>query len=492
MLTATKKIFPLLVLMAGLQLPRPALAQNQPQNQEQQVTKTTWTLQECIEYALKNNLRIKQTQLDARLSNINLKGAQANMLPSVNGSTNYGFNFGRSIDPTENTFINQQIQSASFSVSASVPIFNGFQIQNTIKQNRINKEAAQTDILTAQNDIALDVAAAYLQIIYSDALLENARVQLSSSQQQAERTQKLFRAGSVAGSNVLEIESQVATDELAIINAQNQKDIAELSLMQLLDLKKVTDFEVVKPDIKDPGQEIINFDPEEIYGLAQQNMPQVRSAELRVNSALKGIDISKGAYLPRLAIGGNLNTQYSSARRQQILVQQPVTSIVGYVGGDLGQPVTFINPFYFDYSKYPFFDQLTDNQGKSLFLSLSIPILNGLQARNNVARSVLNHESAVLNTEIVRNQLRQNIQQAYADALAAQKKFTATRRQLEALEQTFKNAEIRFNNGVLNPTEFNVARNNFIRAQTDLIQAKYDYTFRLKVLDFYQGKPISL
>ncbi|KAA5547874.1 TolC family protein [Adhaeribacter rhizoryzae] len=491
MLTATKKIFPLLVLMAGLQLPRPALAQNQPQNQEQQVTKTTWTLQECVEHALKNNLRIKQTQLDARLTNINLKGSQANMLPSVNGSTNYGFNFGRSIDPTENTFINQQIQSASFSVSASVPIFNGFQIQNTIKQNRINKEAAETDILTAQNDIALNVAAAYLQIIFSDALLENARVQLSSSQQQAERTQKLFRAGSVAGSNVLEIEAQVATDELAIINAQNQKDIAELNLMQLLDLKKVTDFEVVRPDIKDPGQEIINFDPEEIYGLAQQNMPQVRSAELRVNSALKGIDISKGAYLPRLAIGGNLNTQYSSARSLFLGTNTFVPQPLGFTDAAGTQPFLVYVPGRVS-QKYPFLDQLTDNQGKSLFLSLNIPILNGLQVRNNVARSVLNHESAVLNTEIVRNQLRQNIQQAYADALAAQKKFTATRRQLEALEQTFKNAEIRFNNGVLNPTEFNVARNNFIRAQTDLIQAKYDYTFRLKVLDFYQGKPLSL
>lgn len=491
MYTATQKIFPLLVLMASLHLAQPAGAQNQPQKQEQQVTKTTWTLPECIDYALKNNLQVKQRNLDAKLTQINLKEAQANMLPSLNGSTNYGFNFGRSIDPTENTFTTQQIQSANFSVSSSVPLFNGFQIQNTIKQSRINKEAAETDIATAKNNLVLDVVAAYLQIIYSDALLENARVQLSSSQQQAERTQKLFRAGSVAGSNVLEIQSQVATDELAIINAQNQKDIAELSLVQLLDLKKVTDFEVVRPDIKDPGQEIINFDPEEVYGLAQQNMPQVRSAELRVNSALKGIDISRGAYFPRLALGGNLNTQYSSARSLFLGTNTYVAQPLGFSDAAGTQPFFVYVPGRVS-QKYPFLDQLTDNQGKSLFLSLNIPILNGLQVRNNVARAVLNHESAVLNTEIVRNQLRQNIQQAYADALAAQKKFTATNRQLEALEQTFKNAEIRFNNGVLNPTEFNVARNNFIRAQTDIIQAKYDYTFKLKVLDFYQGKPLSL
>jgi outer membrane protein len=491
MFIATKKIFPLWLLSAGLLFTQPVLAQNQTQAQTQQVTKTIWTLPECVEYALKNNLQVKQRQLDARLTNINLKEARSNMLPTLNGSTNYGFNFGRSIDPTENTFTTQQIQSANFSVSSSIPLFNGFQIQNTIKQSRLNKEAAETDITTAQNNLILDVVAAYLQIIYSDALLENAKVQLSSSQQQAERTQKLFRAGSVAGSNVLEIQSQVATDELAIINAQNQKDIAELSLMQLLDLKKVSDFEVVKPDIKDPGQEIINFDPEEVYGIAQQNMPEVRSAELRVNSALKGIDISRGAYFPRLALGGNLNTQYSSARTLFLGTNTYVPQPLGFSDAAGTQPLLVYVPGRIS-QKYPFLDQLTDNQGKSLFLSLSIPILNGLQTRNSVARAVLNHENAVLNTEIVRNQLRQNIQQAYADALAAQKKFTATSRQLEALEQTFKNAEIRFNNGVLNPTEFNVARNNFIRAQTDLIQAKYDYTFKLKVLDFYQGKSLSL
>ncbi|MDB5260846.1 MAG: transporter, partial [Adhaeribacter sp.] len=398
---------------------------------------------------------------------------------------------GRSIDPTENTFINQQIRSANFSVSSSVPLFNGFQIQNSIKKSRLDKEVAETDITTIKNDIVLNVVAAYLQIIFSDALLENARLQLNSSQQQAERTQKLFRAGSVAGSNVLEIDAQVATDELAIINAQNQKDIAELNLIQLLDLKKVTDFEVVKPEIKDPGQEIISFAPEEVYEIAQQNMPEVRSADLRVKSALKGIEISRGSYFPRLALGGSLNTQYSSARTMFVGTNTFVPQPLGFSDAAGTQPFFVYVPGRVS-EKYSFMDQLTDNQGKGLFVSLNIPILNGLQVRNNVARSVLSHQSAVLNTEIVRNQLRQTIQQAYADALAAQKKFTATRRQLNALEQTYKNAEIRFNNGVLNPTEFNVARNNFIRAQTDLIQARYDYTFKLKVLDFYQGKPLSL
>lgn len=456
-----------------------------------QIDKATWNLQECVDYAWKNNLRVKQSLLDAKLSRINVVDAQADMLPSLNGSTNYGFNFGRSIDPTENDFVNKQIRSSSFSVSSSVPLFNGFQIHNSIKRSRLELEAAETDIATIKNDIALNVAAAYLQILYSDALLETARLQLNNTQQQADRTQKLFRAGSVAGSNVLEINAQVATDELAIINAQNQKDIAELNLMQLLDLNNIKDFEVVKPEIKDPDQTLIDIDSNAIYEIAQQNLPQIRSADLRVKSALAGIDISRGAYFPRLALGGNLNTQYSSARPLYLGTDTYVPQPLGFTDVAGTQPFFVYVPGRVE-QRYPFFDQLTDNQGKSLFLSLNIPILNGLQVRNNVARSVLNHESAVLNTEIARNQLRQNIQQAYADALAAQKKFIATRRQLEALEQAFKNAEIRFNNGVLNPTEYNVARNNFVRAQTELLQAKYDYTFKLKVLDFYQGKPLSL
>jgi outer membrane protein len=457
-----------------------------------QTTKTSWTLQECIEYALSHNLQVKQSALDAEDAQINVKQARADQLPSINASSNYGFSFGRTIDPTENTFTNEQIQSNNYSLNVNVPVFNGFQLQNTIKRNRLEQQAVGADVEKIKNDIILNIVSAYVQVLLSEELLQTARLQLNNTQQQAERTQKLFRAGSVAESNVLEINAQQATDELAIINAQNQKDLAELSLIQLLDLKNVQDFEAVKPEIRDPDQDISLEGPDHIYAIAQQRMPQVRAADLRVASTLKGVDISRGAYFPRLSLGGSMSTNYSSARPLFIDPQTTQVVTVGYVHGDLNQPVTTIYPSPRVAADYPYIDQLQDNRGESLFLSLSIPILNNFITRYNVQRAQVSHKYAVLNTEVVRNQLRQSIQQAYADALASQKKFAATKRQLTALEQSFRNAEIRFNNGVLNNFDYNVARNNFVRAQSDLIQAKYEYTFKLKVLDFYQGKPLSL
>lgn len=480
---STKKIVLALLLAGGGLFQQEAHAQT---------AKTTWTLPECIDYAITNNLQVKQSALDAEVADINVRQARANQLPSVNASSNYGFSFGRSIDPTENTFTNEQIQSNNYSLNANVPLFNGFQIQNSIKRYRLDRDAVEADVEKLRNDIILNIVSAYMQVILSEELLQTARLQLNSTQQQVERTQKLFRAGSVAESNVLEVNSQQATDELAIINAQNQKDLATLNLIQLLDLKNVQTIEVVKPEIRDPDQDVVLVDPGQVYDIAQQRMPQVRAADLRVASAQKSVQISKGAHYPRLSLGGSLSTNYSSAR--PFFIDPKTTQIVtvGYLNGDLNQPVTTLYPSPLIRTDYAYIDQLQDNRGQSIFLSLSIPILNNFSTRYNIGRSVVSHKYAVVSTEIVRNQLRQSIQQAYADALAAQKRFAATKRQLAALEQNFKNAEIRFNNGVLNPFDFNVARNNFTRAQSDLIQAKYEYTFKLKVLDFYLGKPLSL
>jgi len=444
-------------LLACLSYATPTLAQT---------TKTTWTLQECVDYGVKSNLQIKQAELNGDLANVNLRQVRGNILPSVNASTSYSLNFGLNNDPTTGTLVNNENQANNVSVNANVPIFSGFQLRNSIKQNKLNIDATRSDIEKAKNDIILNIVSAYLQIILSDELLQTAQLQLATSQEQASRTQKLFKAGSVAESNVFEINSQIASDEVNIVNAQNDKDIAELNLIQLLNLQQVKDFEVVKLEVRDPDEEVINFDAEDVYAQAQQRMPEIRSADTRVNSALVGVNVARGALYPQLSLGGSFSTSYFSLNKIRII--------------DIG--VT---------EPYTYFTQLLDNRGGGFFLNLSIPIFNGFSARNGVQQATINHQNAILNTEIVRNQLRQTIQQSYADAAAAQKRFIATKRQLAALELTFRNAQIRFNNGIINPTDFNVARNNFIRSQSDLIQAKYQYTFRLKVLEFYQGKPIT-
>jgi outer membrane protein len=489
MVLATKKILLACALASGCLVYQPTRAQTT-------APKTTWTLQECVAYATTHNLQVKQSALDVELSKVTLDQARSNILPTLNGGSAYGFNFGLNNDPTTGILVNQNSRSNSFSISSNVPLFNGFQLRNTIKQSQYNYEAAQSDIEKSRNDIILNIVSAYMQVILSDELLQTAQLQLASTRQLAERTQKLFNAGSVAESNVFEINSQMASDEVAIVNAQNQKDIAELTLIQLLDLEPMPDFEVVRPEIPEPKEEIIAFDPNTVYDIAQQTMPEVRSADIRVKSALAGIDISKGAFLPQLSLGASLSTNYFNLQKVRVTglgEEVTVTDRIGYLNGDESQPVINIYkvkpPITEDYT---YLTQLKDNRGEGVFFNLNIPIFNGFRARNGVQRSIIGHKSAVLNTEIVRNQLRQTIQQSYADAVAAQKRFDATKRQLAALELTYRNAEIRFNNGVLNSTDFNVARNNFTRAQSDLIQAKYQYTFRLKVLDFYQGKPLSL
>jgi outer membrane protein len=490
MLTPFKKNLLSLILIASI----PALAQGQTTTQTP--AKTTWTLQECVDYGLQNNLNIKQAALNTDISRLTVQQSKNNLLPTVNGNTNYSFNFGLSQDPTTGVLVNQQSRSNNISINTSVPLFSGFQLRNTIKQNQLNYEANVADTERAKNDIILNIVSAYLQVILSEELLQTSQLQLGTTQQQLERTQKLFRAGSVAESNVFELNSQLASDEVNIVNAQNQKDIARLNLMQLLNLQEVPAFEVVRPEIKDPTEQPLTFDANSVFEVAQSRMPEIKGAEMRVQSALTGIALSKGNYYPQLSVGAQINTRFVNFRKDRIIGLGEETTIVervGFLNGDESQPVTrtvkFTPPIIEDYT---YLTQLKDNRGEGIFISLNVPIFNGFSARNSVQRSEINHRNAILNTEIVRNQLRATIQQSFADASAAQKTFAATKRQLAALELTFRNAEIRFNNGLLNPTEFNVARNNFIRAQSDLIRAKYEYTFRLKVLDFYQSKPITL
>ncbi|QMU28682.1 TolC family protein [Adhaeribacter radiodurans] len=488
MINPIKKIIVAAVLVAGLAAASPAQAQAQTQ-------KTTWTLQECLDYGLQNNLLLKQSGLNRELAFINAKQARNNILPTVNGGTSYSINFGLNNDPTTGVLVNQNTRANSFSVNSNVPIFNGFQLRNTIKQNQLNYEASLSDLEKTKNDVILNIISQYLEIILSDELLQAAKLQLESSKVQAERTQKLFQAGSVAESNVFEINSQIATDEVSIINAQNRRDIAAVNLMQLLDLQDLKDFKVVKPDIKDPDEDVINFDATNVYDIAQQRMPEIKSADIRAQSALAGIRVSQGALMPQLSLGGNFSTNYFNLNKIRVVdagQEQTFEQVIGLVNRDVNQKVyTIMTQKVPVTEKYTYLTQLQDNRGGGVFLNLQIPIFNGLSARNGVLRSKINYKNAVLNSEITRNQLRQTIQQSYADAVAAQKRFIAMKRQLAAFQLTFRNAEIRFNNGVMNTTDYNVARNNFTRAELDVIQAKYEYTFRLKVLDFYQNKPIT-
>jgi len=476
-----KRILIAALLVAGY---FPASAQSEGGNR--------WSLQKAIDYALEHNLQVKLSALNTEVSKIRLKENRAAQLPNLTGNVSESYNTGRSIDPFTNNFVEQKIWATNTSLNSNVTLFSGFQLKNQVQQGRIDLQASQADLAKAKNDMILNIVTAYMQVLFNDELLTTAKLNLSTSQSQAVRAEKLYKAGSVAETNVLEINAQVASDELNVINAQNNKDIAELNLMQLLDLQDKSNFEVEKPQIPEPDQSVITFDAESVFETAQQIQPEIKAADLRTRSAMKGVDVARGAYYPRLVMAGSITTGYSSARKSTTLNGFRFDPFVFYTDpSGASQTVVFTQSPNLVTSDYPFGKQFNDNIGRSVSVNLSVPIFNRFQARYGVQRSMVNVRQAELNLQLEKNNLRKKVEQAYADAIASQKKYTAAKKQLESFEKAFKNSEIRFNNGILNSTDFNVSKNNYIKAQSDIIQAKYDYTFKLKILDFYQGKPIT-
>ncbi len=463
-----------------------------------------WTLQRAVDYALQNNLTVRQSELTAQQQEAIQRLNRAALLPTAGLNGTQGFNFGTNRDPFTNQFQQLNVRTNNFSATAQLTLFSGFQLRNTVKQGVLDAQAARIDIAKARNDLSLNVASSFLQLLLAQELIRASEARLGTVRAQVTQSEKLLKAGAVAEGNLLDSRAQLAGEERTLVTAQNQRDLAQLTLVQLLNLDPATatQFQVDVPALADPTAYTTSpdgLDPNATYELARQNQPDVQAADLRVESARRGIDIARGAYYPRLTVAGGVQTGFSSVRTQFQRTQgEPVEVPVlqrdpAAPGGYSPSPFVLLSPqFNTQTLPYNFFDQLGDNRGEFVQFSLNIPILNGLQSRVGVQRAQVNVQQAELRSEQTRLQLRQTIQQSFADALAAQRRFTASSRQVDALQLAFRNAEIRFNNGLLNGTDFNIARNNLTAAESDMIQAKYEFFFRRKVLEFYQGKPLAL
>lgn len=463
-----------------------------------------WTLQAAVDYAVAHNLNVRQSELTARQQDATQRLNRAALLPTAGLNGTQSFNFGTNKDPFTNQFQAVNVRSNNFSASGQLTLFSGFQLRNVVRQGQLDAQAARIDIDKARNDLSLNVASSFLQLLLAQELIRASQARLSTVQEQVTRSEKLLRAGAVAEGNVLDSRAQLAGEERTLVTAQNQRDLAQLALVQLLNLDPAaaSRFELVVPPLADPtsfATPAAEFDPNATYELARQNLPEIKAADLRVLSARRSIDIARGAYYPRLTLAGGVQTGFSSVRSQQLRGSDNVVSIPvlqtdpGAPGGYVPSPYVLLSPQpTYQQLPYKFLDQLRDNRGEFVQFSLTVPILNGLQTRVGVQRAQVNIQQAELRAEQTRLQLRQTIQQSYADALAAQRRFAASARQTEALRLAFRNAEIRFNNGLLNGTDFNIARNNLTAAESDMIQAKYEFFFRRKVLDFYQGKSLVL
>ena len=422
----------------------------------------SWSLLKCIDYALKNNIQIKQQVLNTQYYNNQLNQAKYNRLPNLNAGAQNQMSFGRTLG-ADNTYLDINSNSTSASLNANVTLWNGFTLKNAVKQADMDLRATLEDLQKAKDDIMLNIAASYLEILFAEELLTVAEDLQKITQLQIDRTGKLVEAGSLAKGSLLEIEAQNAREELNVVNAQNRVQLAYLALYQLLELPSTESFKIEKPTLPEVGANLSLMNSMDIFKNAVQLKPSVKSAQFKLESAKQQLSIAKGNMLPSLTFGGNYYNFYNNK----------------YMNYQTG-------------SKIALSDQLKSNERYGFGFTLNIPIFNRYQARTGVNNSQIQVENTELQLQSAKNLLRKDIEQAYTNAIAAFKRYVANQKAVVSSQEAFRYTEEKFNVGMVNSVEYNQSKNNLSAAKSDLLQAKYEYIFRTKILDFYSGRTIEL
>lgn len=453
-----------------------------------------WDLQSCINYALENNIQVKQSDLNRIQSAVALKGAKMSRLPSLNASTNYNLSTGRSINPFSNVIENDDIQSQRYNLNSSVTLFNYSAINNTIKRGVVDLEVSEYNLENTKNQTTLSIITFFTNVLLNEEQMKNARFNLETTQVRLDQVEKQAAAGAVNRQELLQARQQLALDEFNLINSENAFELAKLSLQQAMQLPVTSNFEIQVPELSDPEVNVLLEKPSTIYQTALAEQPDIKSAEANVKSARLGVKISEAGLYPSISLSAGLATSYSSIAPPSIpkdgTDNVTIAVPVGVVPST-GETVLASQEVPAEFDDLTYVRQLDFNQNSFIGLNLNIPIFNGLSARNNLQNARINQQRAELNAENAKNQLRQNIEQAYLDAIAAGKSYQSSKKQVEALTESLKNADQRNALGAITPIEYNQIRNDYNRAKTDEIRNKYDYIFKLKILDFYQGKNLS-
>jgi outer membrane protein len=450
-----------------------------------------WTLQECVNYAVENNISIKQTELDSKTAIIDRKGAIGNFLPSLNLNSSHSWNIGLNQDITTGLLQNQTTQFTAAGANVGVNIYSGLQNQNTLRRANLSIVAAKYQLLKMQEDIALNVANAFLQVLFNKENLKVQQQQLAINEQQYDRSDQLVKAGSIPRGDLLDIKATVATNKQNVIIAENVLLISKLSLAQLLQLKDFEDFDVVDTtDINDENN-IMSETPNAIYSKALEGRTELKIARVNLEIAEKGVEIAKGAYQPTLQGFYNFNSRVAYSDRVVGLepnILNP-TSVSGFVEGT-NQIVLVPNFTRTLGNAAPFFDQFFDNKGQTFGVQLSIPIFNGFTARNNVARSKVSLERSKIAVEQQDLDLQRNVFTAFADSKGALNAYESSTVAVEARQVAFDYAKERYDVGLMNSFDFNQSQTLLTNAQSEVLRTKYDYIFKIKILEFYFGIPL--
>lgn len=420
-----------------------------------------YDLETAVQIALENNLSLKRSELNQLSNEATLLQNKGSRYPSFQTGASSGYRWGRSINPVTNLFETQRIGNINLFANSNVSIFAGGRINSSINQAQADIEAGLYNIEATKNDITLNVINLFVNVVFNREQVNIAENQLKTTKDQLARTTRLVEAGSLPLSDQLDLQAQNATNELEVINAKNSLRIAKLNLAQAMQIPFTDEFEVIEPKFEINESLMATENPSQIYESALAIMPELKAAEKNIESAEYGVKAARGAFLPTLGIGANVFSNYV----------------------DRGIPGRELDAFT---------TQIENNLSQSVNLQLNIPIFSQLSNKASLQRARVQRQLAEVTEIEVKNQLRQDIESAYTSALAAQQSYSASLTRVKSLEESFRIAQQRFDLGAINSVDFQVAQANYFNAQADLLNAKYTYIFRVKVLDFYLGNPINL
>lgn len=420
-----------------------------------------WSLRRCIDYAIEHNINIRRTANAVEQSAVEANTAKWARLPNLNGSAGQSWNWGRTQTAVKNeetgdystVYVNTSSQGSNLNLSTSIPLFTGLQIPNQYALAKLNLKAATADLAKAQEDIAINVASAYLQVLFNQELQQVAESQVELSLQQQARITRLADMGKASMAEVAEAKARVAQDQMTAVQARNNYELALLDLSQLIELESPEGFLLESPDVSFALQQLTP--PDEIYQTALVQKPAIQAAEYRLEGSKHSIRIAQSAYYPQLNLNGSLGTNYYSTINRT------------------------------------FRQQMGDNFSKYVGVSLSVPIFNRFSTRNRVRSARLQRDNYELQLTETKKTLYKEIQQAWYNAVAAESKYSSSHTAAEAGAESFRLMSEKYENGKANAVEYNEAKQNLMRAQSDELQAKYEYLFRSKILDFYKGESIE-
>lgn len=428
-----------------------------------------WSIEQCITHAIDNNIQIKQATTDIEVSRLSNQQSKLAYIPSLSASVSQSTNWGRSLDPTTYNFINNQtVNNVNGGLSLGTTLFAGMQKLHTLKKSELNLISSIQSSQQIKNEITIAVAAAYLQVLYNKEQIRNSQSQIASVEQQVERTKMLVDAGSQPLGALLELQSQLAGENYTLVSTQNTFANSLLNLKQLLEIREQPEFDIVEPviDTLTPG---MIADMENTYQQAL-SLPQIELAKLKNDIAKHDVSLAKARMYPTLNFGLSYGSSWSDARQKPQL-------------GTDGMPY---------YTAYPFFEQFKDNASTAMQFSLSIPIFNSLSAQHGIRIAKWQKSRTELGLTLAENQLYKEIQQAYTDAVGALEKYRSAQSSLTSANEAFTYAQQKFSAGATTSVDYTTAKNNQIIAQSMVVQAKYEYIFKVKILDFYGGQPITL